>query len=86
MTWQPLPAEGLYDPTFEHDACGVAFVADLAGRRSHDVVANAPRDHVRDQGNAHAGGDKTQDGGIVVVLEGDARLKPRLMAGAQEQA
>jgi glutamate synthase (NADPH) large chain len=29
---------GLYDPAFEHDACGVAFVADLRGRRSHEVV------------------------------------------------
>src|SRR5450432_3152698 len=36
-----IPAGGLYDPAFEHDACGVAFVADLAGGRSHDVVANA---------------------------------------------
>jgi glutamate synthase (NADPH) large chain len=35
------PAFGLYDPANEHDACGVAFVADLAGGRSHDVVANA---------------------------------------------
>ncbi|HEY0871167.1 MAG TPA: glutamate synthase large subunit [Acidothermaceae bacterium] len=34
-------AHGLYDPANEHDACGVAFVADLAGGRSHDVVANA---------------------------------------------
>jgi len=33
----PRP-QGLYDPAYEHDACGVAFVADLAGRRSHDVV------------------------------------------------
>src|SRR5881398_338413 len=30
--------QGLYDPAYEHDACGVAFVADIAGRRSHDVV------------------------------------------------
>jgi glutamate synthase (NADPH/NADH) large chain len=29
----------LYDPAYEHDACGVAFIADLHGRRSHDVVA-----------------------------------------------
>src|SRR5450432_3996996 len=36
-----IPAGGLYDPAFDHDACGVAFVADLAGGRSHDVVANA---------------------------------------------
>ena len=33
------PAEGLYDPAFEHDACGVAFVAQLSGAASHDIVA-----------------------------------------------
>ncbi|MDP9382392.1 MAG: glutamate synthase large subunit [Chloroflexota bacterium] len=32
---------GLYDPRYEHDACGVAFVADVKGRRSHDTVAQA---------------------------------------------
>src|SRR5215469_13092898 len=36
-----LQAEGLYDSRYEHDACGVGFVADLPGRRSHDVVAQA---------------------------------------------
>jgi glutamate synthase (NADPH/NADH) large chain len=30
--------QGLYDPAFEHDACGVSFVVDLHGRRSHDIV------------------------------------------------
>ncbi|MBQ0928122.1 glutamate synthase large subunit [Saccharopolyspora endophytica] len=34
-------ASGLYDPAYEHDACGVAFVADLRGRRSHDLVDKA---------------------------------------------
>ena len=33
------PAEGLYDPAFEHDACGVAFVARLGGEASHDIIA-----------------------------------------------
>ena len=33
------PAEGLYDPSFEHDACGVAFIAQLSGEASHDIVA-----------------------------------------------
>ncbi|HET9255618.1 MAG TPA: glutamate synthase central domain-containing protein, partial [Pseudonocardiaceae bacterium] len=33
--------QGLYDPEYEHDACGVAFVADLAGRRDHAIVRNA---------------------------------------------
>ncbi len=35
------PAQGLYDPRFEHDACGVAFVATLTGEASHDIVAKA---------------------------------------------
>jgi glutamate synthase (NADPH/NADH) large chain len=35
----PLPkAQGLYDPAFEHDACGLGFVAELHRRPSHDVV------------------------------------------------
>src|SRR5690349_8891786 len=32
---------GLYDDRYEHDACGVGFVADLSGRRTHDTVAKA---------------------------------------------
>ncbi|MDO8391170.1 MAG: glutamate synthase large subunit [Actinomycetota bacterium] len=35
-----LPAPtGLYDPRFEHDACGVSFVAHIKGVPSHDIVA-----------------------------------------------
>ena len=33
--------QGLYDSRYEHDACGVGFVADLSGRRTHDTVAQA---------------------------------------------
>ncbi len=33
--------QGLYDPAFERDACGVAFVADLQGRASHGIVEKA---------------------------------------------
>ncbi len=39
LTMPSRPAEGLYDPAFEHDACGVAFVAQLSGEASHDIVA-----------------------------------------------
>ncbi|MFG1923796.1 glutamate synthase large subunit [Cryptosporangium sp. NPDC048952] len=39
MTFSALPpAQGLYDPANEHDACGVAFVVDAQGRRSHRIV------------------------------------------------
>src|SRR5690606_7516583 len=32
--------QGLYDPRFEHDACGVGFIADIKGRRSHGILAD----------------------------------------------
>ena len=35
---EPPPAAGLYDPRDERDACGVGFVVDIKGRRSHAVV------------------------------------------------
>lgn len=35
------PAQGLYDPRHEKDACGVAMVATLTGEASHDIVAKA---------------------------------------------
>jgi glutamate synthase (ferredoxin) len=30
--------QGLYDPAYEHDACGVGFVADIKGRKSHKIL------------------------------------------------
>ena len=30
--------QGLYDPTNEHDSCGVGFVANIKGRKSHEVI------------------------------------------------
>lgn len=32
---------GLYDSRFEHDACGIGFVANLKGRKSHKIVKDA---------------------------------------------
>jgi len=34
------PAQGLYDPKNEHDACGVGFVANINGSPSHEIVLN----------------------------------------------
>lgn len=35
------PAQGLYHPRNEHDACGLNFVCDMHGRKSHEIVAKA---------------------------------------------
>ena len=33
------PAQGLYDPRNEHDACGVGFIANLHNQKSHDIIS-----------------------------------------------
>ncbi len=32
--------QGLYDPSFEHDACGVGFIANIDGSRTHGIVSD----------------------------------------------
>ena len=39
-TWRP-PAEGLYDPSLEKDSCGVGFIANIKGKKSHQIVSDA---------------------------------------------
>src|SRR6476661_4532623 len=38
--WRP-PAEGLYDPSLEKDSCGVGFIANIKGKKSHQIVSDA---------------------------------------------
>ena len=35
------PKQGLYDPQFEHDSCGVGFVVNVKGKKSHHIVRQA---------------------------------------------
>ena len=32
------PGPGLYDPRNEHDSCGVGFVVNIKGQKSHDII------------------------------------------------
>ena len=39
MSFRALPpAQGLYDPTLERDACGVGFVCNIKNRKSHEII------------------------------------------------
>ena len=56
------PKQGLYDPGFEHDACGIGFVANIKGVKSHEIVKQALRvlcnlDHRGGQGSEPNTGD-----------------------------
>jgi len=35
------PKQGLYDPQFEHDSCGVGFLVHIKGKKSHGIVTAA---------------------------------------------
>ncbi|MDD4267858.1 MAG: glutamate synthase large subunit [Pirellulaceae bacterium] len=39
--WQRPEPDGLYDPAFEKDSCGVGFVAHVKGQRSHQIIRDA---------------------------------------------
>src|SRR5438552_805483 len=37
----PPPKQGLYDPQYEHDACGVGFLVNIKGRKSNQIIRQA---------------------------------------------
>jgi glutamate synthase (NADPH/NADH) large chain len=61
--------QGLYDPQFEHDACGVGFVVDIKGRRSHKILQQAIT-VLRNLDHRGASGSETNTGdGAGVLLQ-----------------
>ena len=69
----PAVTDGLYDSRFEHDACGVGFVADLSARGGHDVVASALRVLCNLEHRGAAGADPdTGDGAGILTQIPDA--------------
>ncbi|MDX6475117.1 MAG: glutamate synthase large chain, partial [Gaiellaceae bacterium] len=71
-----MKATGLYDPAYEHDSCGVAFVARLDGVPTHQAVARAltALENLEHRGAAGADAD-TGDGAGILVQMPDAFLR-----------
>ncbi len=61
--------QGLYDPQHEHDACGVAFVADMHGRASHDIVDKGIQALVNLDHRGAAGAEKNTGDGAGILLQ-----------------
>jgi glutamate synthase (NADPH) large chain len=69
-------AQGLYDPAFEHDACGVAFVVDLKGRPSHTIVEQGVRAVCNLDHRGASGSERnTGDGAGILIQVPDAFLR-----------
>ena len=70
------PARGLYDPRAEHDACGVGFVVDMKGRRSHEIIRLALRALTNLEHRGACGCEaNTGDGAGILVQTPDTFLR-----------
>ncbi|HEX4110492.1 MAG TPA: glutamate synthase large subunit [Solirubrobacteraceae bacterium] len=73
---KPPQAVGLYDPRYEHDACGVGMVARLDNRPTHDVVRRAITALENLEHRGAAGADaRTGDGAGILMQMPDELLR-----------
>src|SRR6188472_2739295 len=76
-----MRAVGLYDPAYEHDACGVAFVARLDGAPAHETLQRALKALANLEHRGAAGADaSTGDGAGILVQLPDAFFRAVLQA------
>jgi glutamate synthase (NADPH/NADH) large chain/glutamate synthase (ferredoxin) len=68
-TTQPPKAVGLYDPRFEHDACGVGMVARLDNVPSHEVIAQAIQALENLEHRGASGADPTTGDGAGILIQ-----------------
>jgi len=72
----PPKAQGLYDPAFEHDSCGVGFCVNIKGVRSHEMVADGLLILKNLEHRGATGSDpKVGDGAGILVQVPDAFLR-----------
>src|SRR6476620_11269097 len=69
MRPRPTKPIGLYDPAFEHDACGVGFVGRLDGIPTHEAVVRGLRALANLEHRGAAGADAETGDGAGVLLQ-----------------
>jgi glutamate synthase (ferredoxin) len=65
----PPQKQGLYDPRYEHDACGTGFVVDIKGRKSHDIVQKAIQVLLNLEHRGACGSEKNTGDGAGILLQ-----------------
>jgi glutamate synthase (NADPH/NADH) large chain len=70
------PKQGLYDPANEHDSCGVGFVANIKGRKTHEIIAQGLQILINLDHRGAVGADPTiGDGAGCLIQIPDALLR-----------
>ena len=73
---QPPQAVGLYDPSYEHDACGVGMVARLDNQPTHEVITRAITALENLEHRGASGADpRTGDGAGILMQMPDELLR-----------
>jgi glutamate synthase (NADPH/NADH) large chain len=68
MNYTRFEKKGLYDPVNEHDSCGIGFVADIKGRKSHSIIKRGLEVLERMTHRGAEGADnKTGDGSGIMI-------------------
>ena len=72
----PPGKQGLYDPRFEHDACGLGFIAHIKGQKSHEILTQALQILKNLTHRGATGADPLQgDGAGILIQLPDAFLR-----------
>jgi len=62
-------AHGLYDPRFEHDACGIGAIVNISGRREHAIIEHGKRVLLNLQHRGAAGADESSGDGAGILFQ-----------------
>jgi len=73
---------GLYDPRFEHDACGVGMVCHLKGQKSHRIIADGLKILVNLTHRGACGCDETTGDGAGILMQMPHRFLSKACADA----
>ena len=61
--------QGLYDPVHEHDSCGVGFVANISGKRDHEIIDQGIRILCNLEHRGAVGGDMKSGDGAGMLMQ-----------------
>ncbi|MGW8257149.1 MAG: hypothetical protein ACWGMZ_06670 [Thermoguttaceae bacterium] len=65
----PPKAQGLYDPRFEHDACGIGAVVNVSGRKDHSIVEYGKQVLLNLMHRGAAGADESTGDGAGILIQ-----------------
>ncbi len=86
----PIPAcpkaRGLYDPALDKDSCGVGFIADIKGRKSHQIVEDALTILVNLEHRGAVGADPRAGDGAGILVQIPHKFFARKAQGARHHA